>query len=657
MTTAPSGYRPEIDGLRAIAVLAVVLFHARVPGLSGGFVGVDVFFVISGYLIAGLIQREQAEGRFSIIAFYERRVRRILPALLAMLAVSGAAALILLPQDLQRFGSSLAAITVFASNIQFARWNDYFGFATGSAPLLHTWSLAVEEQFYIVFPVLLAVVGRWAARLLVPLLVLMTATSFGYSAWAAEHAPNLAFYSPLSRAWEFLVGVLLAVSSARAPVDRRIGDALAVVGLAAITWAIWRLTPASPFPGLNALAPCLGAALVIHGARAPGSRVARLLGVRPLVLVGLASYSLYLWHWPMIVFGSYYVLDEAWVTPARIVLAGLSVPVAFASWRWIERPFRGPDALLTRKSLFGAALAVSLALCLYGVGLRLSGGLPERFAPETLALTEPDSKAAFRCAGQPLERYADTCLIGDPSRRPSFVLWGDSHAAMYRDGLDMLARRQGVAGYDLTALGCTPLIGFSEPSWQACQDRNRRILEIIARERPRAVIIAGKWGPTFGPFIRPDSRGVWVRRTRHDPLFTQAEARAALDRTVADIRALGVEVYFVEDIPFILAAAPDRAARARAIGAPFRADITLEQYRQQLSAAAPLARALEARGLVRVVRPGGILCGPRTCGALAAGEPLYRDAGHLNRRGALRVAPAFGPVLTAAASAPARPVP
>lgn len=657
MTTAPSGYRTEIDGLRAIAVLAVVLFHARVPGLSGGFVGVDVFFVISGYLIAGLIQRERAEGRFSIAAFYERRVRRILPALLAMLAVSGAAALILLPQDLQRFGSSLAAITVFASNIQFARWNDYFGFATGSAPLLHTWSLAVEEQFYIAFPVLLALVGRWAPRLLVPLLTLIAAGSFGYSVWAAEHADNLAFYSPLSRAWEFLVGALLAVGGLRAPRSRRIGDALAIAGLAAIAWAIWRLTPASPFPGLNALAPCLGTALIIHGAQAPGSRAARLLGVRPLVLVGLASYSLYLWHWPLIVFGSYYVLDEAWVTPARIAMAGLSVPVAFASWRWVERPFRGSAGLLTRRDLFGAALAVSLALGLFGVGLRLAEGLPQRFAPETLALTDPDFKAAFRCAGQPLERYADNCLIGDPAKRPSFVLWGDSHAAMYRDGLDALARRQGVAGYDLTALGCTPLIGFSEPTWQDCQTRNRRILEIIARERPRAVIFAGKWGPTFGPFIRPDSRGVWIRQARHDPLFTQAEARAALEKTVTDIHALGVEVYFVEDIPFILAAAPDRAAKARVIGAQVRADIAREEYRHQLSAASPLALALEARGLVRVVRPGEILCGPRTCGAVAAGELLYRDGGHLNRRGSLRVAPVFEPVLGTAASAPAMPVP
>lgn len=655
MTAA--GYRPEIDGLRAIAVVAVVLFHASVPGLSGGFVGVDVFFVISGYLIARLIRRERAEGRFSVVGFYERRARRILPALLAMLAVSGLAALILLPQDLQRFGSSLAAITVFASNVQFARWNDYFGFTTGSAPLLHTWSLAVEEQFYLVFPVLLALVGRWAPRLLVPLLAMIAAGSFGYSVWAAEHSANLAFYSPLSRAWEFLAGVLLAIGGLAAPRDRRIGDALAIAGLAAIAWAVWRLTPAMPFPGLNALAPCLGTALVIHGAQAPGSLAARALSVRPLVLVGLASYSLYLWHWPLIVFGSYYVLDEAWVTSARIAMAALSVPVAFASWRWIERPFRGPRGLLTRRVLFGAALAASLALGLYGVSLRLAEGLPRRFAPEALALTDPDFKAAFRCAGQPLERYADSCLIGDPGKRPSFVLWGDSHAAMYRDGLDALARRQGVAGYDLTALGCTPLIGFSEPSWQVCQTRNRQILKIIARVRPRAVIFAGKWGPTFGPFIRPDSRGVWIRQARHDPRFTQAEARAALEKTVTDLAALGVEVYFVEDIPFILAAVPDRLAKARVIGAPTRADIPTKEYRRQLSAAASLARGLEARGLVRVVRPGEILCGPRTCGAVAGGELLYRDGGHLNRQGALRVAPVFEPVLAAAASAPARSAP
>lgn len=648
---APVGYRPEIDGLRAIAVLAVVLFHARVPGLSGGFVGVDVFFVISGYLIARLIQREQAEGRFSFMGFYERRVRRILPALLAMLAASGVAALILLPQDLQRFGSSLAAITVFASNVEFARWNDYFGFATGSAPLLHTWSLAVEEQFYIVFPLLLALAGRWAPRALIPLLALTAAGSFGYSAWAAEHSATLAFYSPLSRAWEFLIGVLLATAGQSAPRNRRLGDVLAFAGLAAIAFAVWRLTPASPFPGVNALAPCLGAALFIHGARAPGSLAARALSLRPLVVLGLISYSLYLWHWPLIVFGSYYVLDEAWITPVRIGLAALALPVAFASWRWIEQPFRRVGGRLSRRTLFAAAAAGSLALGLYGVALWSQDGLPRRFAPAVLRETSPDVKRAFRCAGQPLDRYRTNsdCLIGDPSHRPSFVLWGDSHAAMYREGLDALARREGVAGYDFTALGCTPLIGFREAAWQGCQTRNRRVLEIIAQERPRAVIFAGKWGPTFGPFIRPDSRGVWTRQVGHDPRFTQGEAREALETTVAALTALGVEVYFVEDIPFILAAAPDRVAKARVLAVPVRAEIPRNEYLHQLSGAAPVARALESRGEVRILRPGGLLCDRATCSALAGTEFLYRDGGHLNGRGALRVAPAFAPMMTLAA--------
>lgn len=652
------GQRPEIDGLRGIAVAAVVLFHARAPGLSGGFVGVDVFFVISGYLIARLILADRAGGRFSFADFYERRARRILPALLFMLAVSGGLALMLLPADLQRFGSSLAAMTVFLSNVQFARWNDYFGMASGSAPLLHTWSLSIEEQFYLIFPVLLVLAARRGRPTLVVALGLIAALSFGYSVWTAGQAPNLAFYSPLSRAWEFLLGALLALGVLPAP-GRRTGDALAAAGMAAIVWAIWRLTPADPFPGVNALAPCLGAALVIHGTQAPGSRVARLLAFRPLAGLGLISYSLYLWHWPLIVFGGYYVLDEAWATPVRMAMAAVAVPVAWLSWRYVEQPFRGPDGWLSRRRLIVLLSASSIVLGLYGVALRALDGLPQRFAEPVLRLADPDSRADFPCAGRPLETRAGAeCRLGDPRARPTFILWGDSHAAMYRAGLDDLATRRGAAGFDLTELGCAPLIGFSG-SGPACEARNRRVLEVIAAERPAAVILAGKWGPAMGPFIRPDFRGVWSEHGRRQPYLAAAEARRALERTVAALTRLGVTVYFVEDTPYALSASPDRLAKAAVLGRPPSATIGLDEYRMQLSGQRPPAEALQQRGLLRLLRPGLRLCDGSICRLSDARGAFYRDAGHLNDRGARRVAEVFEPVMTTACGgeACARPRP
>ncbi|MEO9131828.1 MAG: acyltransferase, partial [Sphingomonas sp.] len=256
-TGSRGGYRPEIDGLRAIAVLAVVLFHARVRGFAGGFVGVDIFLVISGYLIAQLILRESSAGSFTLIGFYERRVRRILPALLAMVLVATCAGWFLLPIDFRLYGASLTAISLFASNLLFWHWGGYFNLTDDATPLLHTWSLAVEEQFYILFPAALLLARRGGERTIRLTLATAAFASFGYSVWATYGHAETGFYSPLSRAWEFLAGALLAAGVIPRP-RRAIGDPAAMLGLALIAFAILHLHDKSPFPGVNALLPVLG---------------------------------------------------------------------------------------------------------------------------------------------------------------------------------------------------------------------------------------------------------------------------------------------------------------------------------------------------------------------------------------------------------------
>ena len=306
-------YRPDIDGLRAIAVLSVVFFHAHVAGFAGGFAGVDIFYVISGYLITSLVAHDIAFERFSLVTFYERRIRRIFPALFGVLGFCTLAACALFsPKDLAVFGKSVIATTLFVSNILFKRQagpGGYFDSTSDLQVLLHTWSLSVEEQFYLLFPTTLLLLTRFAkARLIV--LSAITLGSFLISAWITPHRPLTAFYIFIPRAWELLIGSLLALKAV-VPLQRRASREIAgFVGLSFIGAAVFLFSRDTVFPGLAALVPCLGAWLIIYsGANGP-SCVKSILSAQPLVFVGLISYSLYLWHWPILVFSRYFSAGE-----------------------------------------------------------------------------------------------------------------------------------------------------------------------------------------------------------------------------------------------------------------------------------------------------------------------------------------------------------
>lgn len=636
-----TAYRREIDGLRAIAVLAVVLFHARIRGFPGGFVGVDIFLVISGYLITQLILRESAAGTFTLIGFYERRVRRILPALLAMLAASGIAGWILLPADFSDFGRSLAAIALFGSNLLFWGWEGYFSLTTEATPLLHTWSLAVEEQFYILFPALLLLVRR-RPMLLRATLVVAGLASFAYSIWAVRADPGGAFYSPLSRAWEFIAGALLAAGLLPPPPGRWMGDMAALLGLAAIGHAVWNLSEHASFPGVNAVEPVMAAAAILYGTQAPGSHIARLLGARPLVAIGLISYSLYLWHWPLIVFGNYYLLGP--YRYVRLAMVLLAFPLAWLSWRYIELPFRKPRLLLSRRQLFLGALAGSGALALYGAGIALANGLPWRFDAAVQRLNERGPEPDYGCAGRPIDtiRTDTACRIGSTRRKADFVLWGDSHAAVYLPALDMLAHRHGVAGYDLTSLGCPPLLPiraheekpnqwmFRAARKQECAARNAAVMRFLAEERPRIVLLAAHWS-VYGSGRNPDAE-------------TPGGDRIAFERGVRQLRALGIAVRVVEDVPDAPFAEPRRLAKAQLLGVMHRIEPLRADHLRRDAAFRAIALDLERRGLIGVIDPSRLLCGPQTCKVTDAGYPLYFDGNHLSARGARFVAPVFEPM-------------
>ena len=330
-------YRPEIDGLRAVAVLPVIFFHAGSGLFSGGFVGVDVFFVISGYLITSLLLEDIMDGRFSLTDFYERRARRILPALfLVMLVCLPFAWAWMLPSQLLDFSNSLMAVSLFVSNIFFWRESDYFAPAAEEKPLLHTWSLAVVEQYYLLFPLFVLLAWRKGRNVAFWMVFALALASFALSEWASRHEATANFYLSITRAWEILAGSLAAFIVAKRGVLAN--NFLATAGLAAVLISIFAYDKSTPSPSAYALLPVGGVVLIILYARS-GTLAAKLLSLKPLVAVGLISYSAYLWHQPLFAFARL----KADHTPAPVVFLVLSVAamgLAFLSWKYVEKPFR-----------------------------------------------------------------------------------------------------------------------------------------------------------------------------------------------------------------------------------------------------------------------------------------------------------------------------
>ena len=415
-------YRPEIDGLRTIAVLPVILFHAEIAPFHGGYVGVDVFFVISGYLITSLLLGDIAAGHFSIVNFYERRIRRILPALFTvMLATLPFAYIFLLPTEFEAYGKSLIAVPTFVSNVLFWSERGYFGAAADLKPLVHTWSLAVEEQFYIFFPPLLAFLAyraRWLKAAAFGAIFLLSLIASWY---LTRLHFETGFYLPVSRIWERLTGAACAVWLRRhAPLPGIGGAALAALGLALILWSVFAFDSRTIFPGVMAAVPVAGTALVIL-AGLPGNPVAGVLASRPFVFIGLLSYSLYLWHQPIFAFLRHAGHGDEWALLASLPLVFL---VSWLSYRFIETPVRRNRAL-TRRQIFGWALAGSLAFIAIGAAIVLSRGAINRYAPEDVALMEQ-----FEQTLSYNEEAFDAAQFRpfDTSDRRKIVIAGDSYA-------------------------------------------------------------------------------------------------------------------------------------------------------------------------------------------------------------------------------------
>jgi peptidoglycan/LPS O-acetylase OafA/YrhL len=446
-------YRADIDGLRAVAVLSVLAFHIGLSKTPGGFVGVDVFFVISGYLISSIVFNEIAAGRFSVIGFYERRIRRIFPALFGMLVgFSVCAAIYLLPAELVDYGKSMLAATASSSNLYFWQHSGYFDSPT-SQPLLHTWSLAVEEQFYISFPLFLVLVRRFFPNRLRVSVVALFLVSLVTSAIVVTQNQATAFYMPYTRAWELLLGTILSLGMFPRLESAWLRNLATLAGIGMIAFSVVFYTQNTLFPGLSALVPCVGSALIIWAGEAGSSLVGALLSWRPFVFTGLISYSLYLWHWPVIVLQHMGVLigvstitshRYATLLSARrfdmLVEIVLSLILAVLSWRFVELPFRNGPLRLKGRPLFALAGTVMFILLGLSSWTVLARGFEGRFPSSAVQVaSDLDGNEEFRLmrtgtcfitSDDHFEKYNYNVCLRQDSGKKNYLLLGDSHSAM-----------------------------------------------------------------------------------------------------------------------------------------------------------------------------------------------------------------------------------
>ena len=615
--------RPDIDGLRALAVIPVVLFHAEFAWFGGGYVGVDIFFVISGFLITRILHREMAAGTFSLVGFYERRSRRILPALFVMMAlVTPLCWFTLLAKDLEDFGQSLVATATFASNILFFIKTGYFDAPALTKPLLHTWSLAVEEQFYIFFPLLLLAAMKWLRRWTAAAVWALLLVSFAVSVWQTVNAPGAAFYLPVGRAWELMIGSVLALGLIEKRLPRPALEALAALGLALIVGSILLLDSRSLFPGTGALAPCIGTALLIYagaGDRLP--LVSRAIANPLFVFVGLISYSLYLWHWPVIVLWEYrFIPSDGWLNAT--LLLGLIFGLSVLSWKFAELPVREGRILRSRRSLFAAVAAGMALFIVLGTVLALARGFPQRLPAEVRRL---ESARTIEGSGDcsPLRRGGGyLCPVGG-ELGSDFLVWGDSHAGAARPSFQVAAAATQSRGTVVAANGCPPFVGLERRSHHVdCRVFNERVLNLIRERDIGTIFLVANWNTYEAPrAMRGGSFG---------------------DGLEATLRALaGRRVFIVARVPGGRMEVPSGLARAAWFGAEDRVWLTEAEYLAAQAGSLREFQRLSRRYGFSTLYPHRRLCADGRCLLQDRREVLYSDEHHLRPSAGRLLAPLF----------------
>lgn len=604
-----SQYRPDIDGLRSLAVLAVFIHHLNTSLLPGGFVGVDLFFVISGFLITSQVYSEIRSHTFSFKHFYQRRINRILPALTTVvLATVIAGVFILSPADLTRLNLSALFSLLGVSNIYiWMKYGNYFASDASEAPLVHTWSLGIEEQFYVIWPMLLLVVHRLAPRYMLAALGFGVVAAVGVSEYATDVFATASYYLLPTRFFELMLGGVLGLYLARPrPLGRKQVLGCALSGYGSIGFSLFALAPASPFPGINALLPCLGAVLLIFAGH--GEVRSRLLTNRPMVFIGLISYSLYLWHWPLIAYLNY--LDIDITLPVGMSLMVAAIALSWCSWRYIEVPFRRSGLRLPFiRVVTRRFLAPTLGLAVLAVLSVQLQGFPQRFSPqvsalEAMTLVEPN-KLRSGCH-MPNARYSaepdPDCRLGASKAQLDGIMVGDSFANHFTGMIDILAEADDIRLMDYTLDACPPIFGYAAEVAAAygarCVRRNKRVFELIEQNHYAYVVLAGSWprDATAGAIIEASIKRVADRTGQVIVILSNQNIANAATCPVRRLM-FGIQ---------------------RTCSAP-------------LNVTAPYWNGVQDRlPQVHFIDPNRVICPAGLCSPIIDGQLLYRDDAHLN---------------------------
>ncbi len=649
-------YRKDIDGLRAVAVLSVLFFHSGISVFSGGYVGVDIFFVISGYLISTIIVREIENESFSISSFYERRFRRILPALgLVTVASLVIGYYLLTPRNYILAAQSAVATTLFSSNLLFYSESGYFDGPAELKPLLHTWSLAVEEQFYIFFPLLLVFISKAVKKQYLLILLSLGVLSFLYSVMLVEKNPSAAFYWFPARAWELFIGAILSIYKFQKIENRAIRELISISGLAMIFYSVIFFTEETKFPGFSALLPTLGTAMIIFSGEGGKSLVSNVLSLRPIVFVGLISYSLYLWHWPVIVYTKLYAIS-ALDLPTTIAMISFIFLMSFFSWRYIESPFRKKAIFSEKWPLIRFSVMSSLLIIMVAVIIILKQGYPKRVDDYNRYTEEIFDKkwerlGACENAYSRLKNGKELCKLGEENKKASFMLWGDSHAKSIASGLELSARKQNLSGYIATKSACPPLVAVGRTDREDCDEINASVLTFIS-ESPEieTVILAARWAMLSEGVRYKQETGRPVKlitlSDRDNEKLTNPEIlEIGLIKTIEALIKLNKKVVIVSPLPEVGYDVPSSSFIVYKRNIDIKKIMpTFDEYKERTKNVYKIFEHLKLNLPVTFVEPYKYLCDEEYCHVIIEGSFIYRDDDHLSTFGSEYITPVFDAV-------------
>lgn len=645
-------YRAEVDGLRCLAVLPVLLFHAGISLFSGGFIGVDVFFVISGYLITSILIKEISEGSFSIVNFYERRARRILPALMVVLFASMPFAWFwMLPGQLKDFSQTLVSVTLFSSNVLFWIKSGYFEAASELKPLLHTWSLAVEEQYYLFFPLLMMLLWRKGRPLTLFVIVFLSILSFIVADMNLLNDASATFYLILSRLWELGIGSIVAFTAPNIKASRLVSETLSGLGLLLILFGVFFFSSLTPFPGRFALFPTIGAALILLFG-SPVVMVGRLLSHRWIVGIGLISYSLYLWHFPVFAFARLRSLEA----PSTLVFSGLillTFILAVLSYRYVERPMRDKSKVGRQRVIYSALIT---SVVVMGIGLvgSVYKGFPARMEPQilnTIAYTDSFSKKTDPCwAAVEQREYLssnDLCRLGKENADAVLALVGDSNASTMIDPLDRFLLSTNQAGINYTYNTCLPLVNgrYSDEGFvqETCDDFRAWFFSHLD-EIPEVIVLLARW-PLFLNASRFDNLEGGIESGKsvlwQMDVPPDAYVRTLQDeyrKTVEFLLSKGKKVVLVYSVPEAGWVVPLQMAKNQLFHAqdPLNLSTSYSVYKTRNEKVFEAFDLIQAHPDLLRIKPENLFCSPESNRCINArdGVSFYYDDDHLSNEGA-----------------------